>query len=102
MASTPIGSDLLIEQRECSRTDRGSPEAFHAAENGHDQRLRRFGPISEVRKHPAIENTKQSARDSGKEAGDYERRKPIGPDVDADEAGAFRVVADHGQNATKG
>src|SRR5262245_23645100 len=96
-----IGGDLLIEHDKGRRPHRRSPEAAHAAEDRHDQRLRRLGPEGEIRKHAAIEDAEQAARDAGEGPGYHEGGELIGANVDPDELGAFGVVADHGQHPAK-
>src|SRR5262245_36032973 len=90
--------DLLVEDDESCRPYRRSPEAAHAPEDGHDQRLRRLGPESEVRKHAAIEDAEEPPGNAGKEPCHHERGELVGAHIDPDELGPFGIVADHRQH----
>src|SRR5581483_1488874 len=77
-----VGGDLLVEHDEGGSPDGRPPECAHAAEDGHDQRLGRLGPVAEVGEHAAVEDAEQGTRDAGEEARHHEGGELVGAHVD--------------------
>src|SRR6266498_738300 len=97
-----VGDDLLVEPDQHGRPEGGAEERAHAAEEGHDQDLRGFGPVGEVREHAAVEDAEEASGQPREAAREDEGRQLVAAHVDSDELGALRVFPDGSEHAPEG
>src|ERR1700730_810924 len=79
-----VRDDLLIEPDQDGRAEGRAEEGAHAAEERHDQDLRRFGPVGEIREDPAVEDAEEPAGLSREATRQHEGRQFVAAHVDAD------------------
>ncbi len=87
-----------LSQMQRQRADRGAVEGAHAAQQRHDQHLGGLRPVGEVGEDAAVEDAEEAAGQPGEGAREHEGGQLVAPDVDPDELGALRVLADRGEH----
>src|SRR5712691_13409467 len=97
-----VGDDLLVEEDQGQRADAGAEEGPHPPEERHDQHLGGLGPVGEVGEDAPVEDAEEPAGEPREHAGEHEGRELVPADVDPDELGALRVLADRGEEASEG
>src|SRR5438094_741995 len=58
-----VRGDLLVEDDQDQRADRGPVEGPHATEDRHDEHVRGLRPVGEVGEDAAVEDPEEAARD---------------------------------------
>src|SRR5215468_5024577 len=96
-----VGDDLLVEPDEHGGAQGRPEERAHAAQEGHDQDLRRLGPVREVREDTAVENAEEAAGQSCEGTGEDEGRQLVATHVDTDELRPLRILTDGGEHAAE-
>src|SRR5688500_10517937 len=96
-----VGGDLLVQQEQDERADRGTVEDAHPAEQRHDEHLGGLRPVREVREHAAVEDAEEAAREPGEGAGQHEGGELVAAHVHADELRPLGVLADGGEHAAE-
>src|SRR2546430_3358802 len=97
-----VGDDLLVEEDQRERADARAEERAHPAEQRHDQHLGGLGPVGEVGEDAAVEDAEEPAGEPGEHAREHEGGELVSADVDPDELGPLRVLADRGEDAPEG
>src|SRR3990167_6379806 len=96
-----VGRDLLVQHEQHERTDGGTVEVAHAAEDRHDQDLGGLRPVDEVGEHAAVEDAEEPARETRERPREDEGDQFPAPDVDADELCALGILPDRREDAAE-
>src|SRR5437763_6245460 len=97
-----VGDDLLVEEDQRERADARAEERAHPAEQRHAQHLGGLGPVGEVGEAAAVEDAEEPAGEPSEHAREHEGAELASADVDPDELGPLRVLADRGEDAPEG
>ena len=98
----PLPADQPLEDLEAEGPGQRAEERLHAAQQGHHQRLEGLGEVGEVGEDAAVVEGEEAAGQPREGARDDEGDELVAAHVDADEAGAARVLADRLERVAEG
>ena len=89
--------DEVVQHQQQRCTDQRPEKDVDAAEHDHEHRFARNGPVRKIGIGARYEEADEHSADPAEHTRDDEGQHANAPDLDAEKAGAARIVADHPQ-----